>query len=106
MGVGSQADRFAFDPSHEGFDPYAPGVMDDPYPYYAVLRDRDPAHVNRELGTCFLSRYDDVLLAARDDARFIRGQQARYFDDYGPAARIPVGGSLLTIAPPHHTRLN
>ncbi|TMC12271.1 MAG: cytochrome P450 [Chloroflexi bacterium] len=105
MGAGEQADRFTFDPAREGFDPSAPGVMDDPYPYYAVLRERDPVHHNGRLGMYFLSRYDDVLAAARDHTRFVRGQQSRYYDDFGPAARILVGDSLFTKDPPHHGRL-
>jgi pimeloyl-[acyl-carrier protein] synthase len=105
MGAGDQADRFTFDPTGEGFDPFAPGVMDDPYPYYAVLRDRDPVHHNRRLGMYFLSRYDDVVGAAHDHARFVRGQQSRYYDEFAPAARILVGDSLFTKDPPDHTRL-
>src|SRR5215472_328859 len=105
MGAGDQADRFTFDPSREGFDPFAAGVMDDPYPYYAALRERDPVHHNRNLGMYFLSRYDDVVRAAHDHARFVRGQQSRYYDEFGPAARILVGDSLFTKDPPDHARL-
>lgn len=105
MGADEQADRFTFDPTREGFDPFLPGVMDDPYPYYAVLRERDPVHFNGELGMFFLSRYEDVLTAAHDSARFVRGQQSRYYDEFAPAARILVGDSLFTKDPPEHERL-
>src|SRR5215472_11207431 len=105
MGAGDQADRITFDPSREGFDPFSTSVLDDPYPYFTALRERDPVHHNRELGMYFLSRYQDVVDAARDHARFVRGQQSRYYDDFGPAARILVGDSLFTKDPPHHGRL-
>src|SRR5262249_47300885 len=95
MGHGTQTGRFAFDPVAEGFDPFAPGVMDDPYPFYAALRERDPVHHNPKLGLYFISRYDDVRSAARDHRRFVRGQQSRYYDDFAPAARILIGDSLL-----------
>jgi cytochrome P450 len=105
MGAGDQADRFTFDPGREGFDPFSTGVMDDPYPYYAVLRERDPVHHNGRLGMYFLSRYDDVVSAAHDHDRFVRGQQSRYYDEFAPAARILVGDSLFTKDPPDHARL-
>jgi cytochrome P450 len=105
MGADDQADRFTIDLAGQGFDPFAPGVMDDPYPHYAMLRERDPVHHNRELGMYFLSRYEDVLVAAFDHARFVRGHESRYYDDFAPAARILVGDSLFTKDPPDHTRL-
>ena len=105
MGDGSRSERFAFDPARKGFDPFSPGVMDDPYPYYTVLRERDPVHHNRALGMYFLSRYDDVRRAAHDHQRFVRGQQNRYYDDFAPAARILIGDSLFAKDPPDHTRL-
>jgi cytochrome P450 len=39
--------------------------FDDPYPYYAALRERDPLHA-LEGGGVFLSRYDDALAVYRD----------------------------------------
>src|SRR3981081_3433338 len=66
MSVTGQTDRFAFDPPTDLFDPFAPGVMDDPYPYYAALRERDPVHHNPRLGMYFLSRHEDVRRADRD----------------------------------------
>ena len=29
------------------FDPFQPGLRDDPYPIYAVYRARDPVHLGR-----------------------------------------------------------
>ncbi len=41
------------------------GFFDDPYPYYAALREQDPVHP-LEGGGVFLSRYDDALAVYRD----------------------------------------
>src|SRR5919106_312364 len=40
---------------------------DDPYRYYAALREQDPVH-ELEPGSYFLSRYDDVVAVYRDPA--------------------------------------
>ena len=39
--------------------------LDDPYPWYAALREQDPVH-DLEGGGVFLSRYDDALAVYRD----------------------------------------
>lgn len=39
--------------------------LDDPYPWYAALREQDPIHA-LEGGGVFLSRYEDALAAYRD----------------------------------------
>lgn len=105
MSVTTSIDRFAFDPSRDFFDPFAPGVMDDPYPCYAVLREHAPVHHNPRLGMYFLSRYDDVLRADRDLLHFARGQQARRFDDASAATRAIFANNLFAKDPPDHTRL-
>src|ERR687895_1137844 len=38
--------------------------VDDPYPYYAALREHDPVH-EMESGSYFVSRYDDVVAVYR-----------------------------------------
>src|ERR671915_363864 len=38
--------------------------VDDPYPYYAALREHDPVH-EMESGSFFVSRYDDVVSVYR-----------------------------------------
>jgi cytochrome P450 len=42
-----------------------PEFLDDPYPWYAALREHDPVHA-LEGGGVFLSRYDDVIAMYRD----------------------------------------
>lgn len=101
----SEAATFSFDPGHDLFNPFAPGVMDDPYPYYAALRDHAPVHHNPQLGMYFLSRYDDVLRADRDIVRFARGQQMRAYDGNTAAVRVVFANNLFSQNPPEHTRL-
>src|SRR5258706_15964594 len=40
--------------------------IDDPYPYYARLREQDPVHVFAD-GGVFLSRYEDAVAVYRDE---------------------------------------
>ncbi|HUQ26692.1 MAG TPA: cytochrome P450 [Burkholderiales bacterium] len=42
-----------------------PDFFDDPYRYYAALREHDPVH-ELEDGAVFLTRYEDVVAAYRD----------------------------------------
>jgi hypothetical protein len=42
-----------------------PEFLDDPYPWYAALRERDPLHA-LEGGGVFLSRYDDAIAIYRE----------------------------------------
>jgi pimeloyl-[acyl-carrier protein] synthase len=105
MSTTTPVDGFSFDPVHDLFDPFAPGVMDDPFPYYAVLRDRAPVHFNPQLGMYFLSRYDDVFRADADLARFARGGQASAYDSYTAATRVIFNNNLFAKDPPDHTRL-
>ena len=42
-----------------------PAFLEDPYPWYAALREHDPVHA-LEGGGVFLSRYEDALAVYRD----------------------------------------
>jgi cytochrome P450 len=42
-----------------------PEFLDDPYPWYAALREHDPVH-ELESGSWFVSRYDDAIALYRD----------------------------------------
>jgi cytochrome P450 len=55
-------------PLHD--DLFAPEVTADPYTYFGRLRDEDPIHWNREYGVWILTRYDDVVWAARNTTYF------------------------------------
>ncbi len=50
------------------YDPFDPAVIDDPYPYYARLREESPVARVERLDLWVLSRHADVLGALRDPA--------------------------------------
>ncbi|HEY3683989.1 MAG TPA: cytochrome P450 [Streptosporangiaceae bacterium] len=80
-----------------GADPFAPGVVADPYPWYrSLLADEGPRYLpERDLWV--VSRYDQVRDAARDHRTLASGQGVTY-------VRIPLP-MMLTSDPPDHTRL-
>jgi cytochrome P450 len=82
------------------FDPYAIDVQEDPYPYYAVLRQDFPAYWCEKANTWALSRYDDIAAACSDPARFSSARGNVLDDD--PAR---MGNTLGTSDPPKHDRL-
>ena len=96
-----------FDPREEGFNLFAPGLMDDPYPYYRALRDLDPVHHNPDIDYWFLSRYDDVAELGRDRTRLIRGSTltALVQEYQGTAVHRLLGKNLFGLDEPDHGRL-
>ncbi len=52
----------------EGFvyDPFAPDVMRDPFPYYQVLREKYPVYRLEQYDAWAISRYEDVLKILTD----------------------------------------
>jgi len=53
------------------FDPYSREFVADPYPIYKRLRDEAPVFHNPERNFWALSRYEDVVAAHKDAARFL-----------------------------------
>ncbi len=79
------------------YDPLA--FYDDPYPLYRQLRDHAPVYQNSRRGVYVLSRYADVLDAARDHATFSSARGADVVDfSFGP-------GDFLDSDPPRHDQL-
>ncbi len=95
------------------FNPSAPELREDPYPFYRRLRETDPFHKSRAADGYVLSRYDDVIAVLRDASfsadernlkifpRMVRrmeraGLTDPYHDD---------NMSMLRRDPPDHTRL-
>jgi cytochrome P450 len=82
-----------------------PGFVDDPYPFYAALRDACPVHALGP-GSWLLTRYDDVLAVYRSAA--VSSDKQREF-----GAKFGVGTplhqhhttSLVFNDPPRHTRV-
>ncbi|SFQ95582.1 Cytochrome P450 [Lentzea waywayandensis] len=87
------------------FDPSAPEVQRDPYPYYHWLLRNDPVHrgVN---GIWFVSRYDDVRAVLGEDRLVRQGIRDFWSQLVGPG---PLSGilsrTLLFQDEPDHSRL-
>lgn len=88
------------------WDPLDDRYHQDPFPFYARLRERDPAHRSELLRGWVLTRFDDVDAALRDHERFSsdirKSPVAR--DAVRRGAPVP-DPSMLVIDPPDHTRL-
>jgi len=80
-----------------GYDPFAPGVIADPYPWYRWLHQEAPCHYVPERDVWVISRYDDVVAAARNHGVFSSGEGI----GYGRQGNL----SLISRDPPEHTRL-
>lgn len=79
------------------YSPFASEVKEHPYPYYAWLRQEHPVYHNPELGFWAISRYRDVVAAARNVEVFSSAQ------GIGPEkVRLPM---MITQDPPEHRRL-
>src|SRR5436190_2032208 len=79
------------------YDPLDADVIADPYPWYRALRDEAPVFYDPTRDIWVLSRYDDVLAAARTHGTLSSGEGVMY-------ARAPLP-MMLTMDPPDHTRL-
>jgi cytochrome P450 len=57
--------------NHSRFDPLAPHVLADPYPYYAWLRAHDPIHwgvggSGGDEGCWYVTGYDDAVALLKE----------------------------------------
>ena len=84
----------------EAFDLYSPEIDADPFPYYAVLREKYPCYWSESGKLWILSRYDDIVAAARDWETF-SSSQGNMIDELPGRA----GATLGTTDPPRHDRL-
>ena len=85
------------------FDPVSAEYFDDPYPTYRRMRDEAPVYRSEQHGFYALTRYDDVVSAARDWQTYTseRGIDLNsLITGEKPAADI-----LIMIDPPKHDRL-
>jgi len=83
--------------SIEGYDPFDPSVIEDPFPYYAWLREHAPYYHNVERDIWVVSRFDDVRAALRNYDVFSSTEGVG-------SERRPVP-MLVAYDPPEHTRL-
>lgn len=80
------------------FNPYSHAVHDDPFPYYARLRDEAPLYRNDTLDFYALSRYQDVLDALHDAETYC----SRFGITLEERSPLPM---LITLDPPDHTAM-
>jgi len=84
----------------EVFDLYSPLIDADPFPHYAELRAKHPCYWSDGAQLWILSRYDDIVEAARDWEIF-SSSQGNMIDELPGRA----GATLGTTDPPRHDRL-
>ena len=84
----------------EAFDLYSSAIDANPFPYYEVLRERYPCYWSESGKLWILSRYDDIVRAARDWETF-SSSQGNMIDELPGRA----GATLGTTDPPRHDRL-
>src|SRR5947209_4236779 len=84
----------------EAFDLYSPEIDADPFPYYEILREQYPCYWSESGKLWILSRYDDIVEAARDWETF-SSSQGNMIDELPGRA----GATLGTTDPPRHDRL-
>ncbi|MGH8518893.1 MAG: cytochrome P450, partial [Panacagrimonas sp.] len=78
--------------------------LDDPYPYYAALRESSPVH-ELERGSYFVSRYEDVVAVYRD-ARASSDKKVEFRPKFGDSPLYEHHTtSLVFNDPPLHTRV-
>ena len=80
--------------------------IDDPYRYFAALRERSPMHRNPD-GTVILTRYDDCVAAYRDPAVWSSDKKDDFGQKFGASAPLYEHHttSVVFIDPPDHTRI-
>jgi cytochrome P450 len=81
-----------------GYDPFAPDVKRDPYPYYAALRRDAPLFEIPSRGMWAVSRHADVGFALKRPDLFSSSVNS-------DRAEIPASETLLGADPPAHTGL-
>lgn len=86
--------------SHVHFDPYDVGLITDPYPMFARLRDEAPLYYNSEYDFFALSRYADVTKALVDHTTFSSARGA-ILELIKANLEIPAG-MLIFEDPPIH----
>ncbi|TSE26015.1 Biotin biosynthesis cytochrome P450 [Tepidimonas aquatica] len=83
-----------------------PDFLANPYPVYAVLRERDPVRAMPD-GSWFLTRHADLVAVYRDAATFSSDKHVEFAPKYGPDSPLYEHHttSLVFNDPPLHTRV-
>src|ERR1035437_8819628 len=82
------------------FDPYAPAIDADPFPFYKTLRDQYPCFWSPQADMWVLSRYADIVSAGQDALTYSSASGNLMTELPGRA-----GATLGTTDAPRHDRL-
>ncbi|MGH7965057.1 MAG: cytochrome P450, partial [Candidatus Binatia bacterium] len=86
------------------YNPFVPEVRENPYPYYAYLRQHAPVYQVPGAGFWAVSRYDDVFSIVKNPQVFSATiLVAALLGEFTPFA--PEAPSMVSQDPPGHTRL-
>ncbi|MGH7962130.1 MAG: hypothetical protein ACRERD_09950 [Candidatus Binatia bacterium] len=86
------------------YNPFLPEVRDNPYPYYAYLRQHAPVYQVPSLRGWAVSRYEDVLSVLKNPQAFSSTAFISFIaGDLSPYS--PEAPPFLGMDPPDHTRL-
>ncbi len=83
------------------YDPFAPEALENPYPYYAALRELAPCCYLQKYDVYFVSRYHDVVAALKNWQTFSSSEGGAIWR----AGNYLEGGVILSTDPPEHTRI-
>lgn len=85
------------------YNPFAPEVKANPYPYYTYLRQHAPVFQVKDAGFWAVSRYDDVLSVLKNPQLFSSTLLlTALLGDLNP---VPEAANLIASDPPIHNRL-
>jgi cytochrome P450 len=91
-----------------------PAVLQNPFPFYATMREKDPVHYDKTLNAYLVARYEDVRTVLLDSASFSmeRGWQTNYahgfVEEFVEILKRDGGGffpDVIMTDPPRHTRI-
>jgi cytochrome P450 len=85
------------------FNPFAPEVRQNPYPYYAHLRDHSPVYWVESLRSWAVSRYEDVAYIAKNTQLFSSAPLITAL--LGELNPVPEVNWLIATDPPAHMPL-
>lgn len=89
-----------------------PVIRNDPFPFYAALREQRPVYHDPGIDVWLVTRHDDAIAVLRDDVNFSleHGYQDRYanghVEEFAAIMEARGGGFIrdMAVDPPVHTR--
>jgi cytochrome P450 len=90
------------------FDFFDPEVMNNPYPYFAEMREKSPLFWNERFKAYVLSRYEDATFVLKNPALFSSVDVrvgGKLPSERTQVAELGSVSNLVTSDPPNHTRL-